>query len=129
MTRYIVRTYMNVGDTTMWRYEPGDKLEYGPELRVVADSPAEALNKVWEVGNRMGADANGREWPSDCRSLCSGDVIFAGGIGAGDHAFYTVDAVGFSRLSADDWYRSMNSPKARERHPGLSAWRNGEVRL
>ena len=44
-------------------------------LVLEGDTPIEVAEAAWRVGNRMGADADGREWSSDVRSMCVGDVV------------------------------------------------------
>jgi hypothetical protein len=46
------------------------------EVVIEGDTPEQVAEATWFVGNRMGPDANGREWPSDVRSMCVGDVVF-----------------------------------------------------
>lgn len=125
MKRYIVSTWMNVGDGTMWEFRPGrDYLERGPRVRVEADSVDEALEKVWVVGNRMGPDADGNSWPSECRSMCMGDVVFIGAIGSGLAEFWSCEAFGWKPVDGD---KDIFGGEVSSRHPGLSAWRDGKV--
>lgn len=62
--------------------------ESGPETWTVwASTRAEAVEKMFTVGNRMAPDAAGREWPSDVRSLSVGDVVTLIPRGPGLHTF------------------------------------------
>lgn len=100
--RVTITTYLNDGPGRFFAYEPGDRLYQGPTLTVdVPDSPEwmGALDAAWAIGNRMGVDANGQEWPSYVRSLSAGDVltirIFAGGpVLAWGVAHFGFDAIG-----------------------------------
>jgi hypothetical protein len=80
-------------------FKPGDPLiQIGHRLVAVeADSEPDALNAVWVVGNRMGADADGRQWPSGVRSLSVGDIIVVGPVGQ-RRTRYAVATIGFGEL-------------------------------
>jgi hypothetical protein len=73
--RYVAYAYENVGPTAMMSLAPNDPVEFIGRFEVEAPSVPEALERVWYVGNKMGPDALGKEWPSDHRSMCVGDVV------------------------------------------------------
>jgi len=73
--RYVGYAYENVGPTAMLSLASTDPLKWVGRFEVDADSVPEALEVIWYVGNKMGPDANGAEWPSDRRSMCMGDVV------------------------------------------------------
>lgn len=102
MTLYIFTVYVNEGPTRMWEYKKGDPLrEVMDGVDVEADSIEEALEVVWELGNKEGARAG--EYPTTERSLCMGDVAYAWGGARGqdvpeDGAYWVVEAMGWSQL-------------------------------
>lgn len=78
--RYVVQVYMNTrddGENFLHGYTPGDPMATADDLRLVveAESMMHACEAVFTVGNRMDADAEGRTWPSDVRSVSVGDVV------------------------------------------------------
>ena len=75
MTIYIARAYENVGPQSMWRLAESDPIELVGDFTVEGDTPEAALEAAWTVGNKMGADLDGREWPRTRRSQCVGDVV------------------------------------------------------
>lgn len=113
-----VQTYINHGPGMLFMYEPGDLLIKGPmvfldETRVVSgpnSSPQDIdvmwLEHVWAIGNRMGRDHEGAQWPSDVRSLSTGDVAVIG------ETAYTVAMVGWDPISTDDLRRSLDPAEA-----------------
>src|SRR5664279_1432002 len=65
-------------------YLPGDRIAavtsrrgaVGPIVFAIdADDAAAALEAMWVIGNRVTDDRGGRCWPSDVRSLSTGDVL------------------------------------------------------
>jgi hypothetical protein len=44
-------------------------------LRVDADSPQDAAEQAFAVGNRQAADTDGRSWPGEVRSVSVGDLL------------------------------------------------------
>lgn len=101
--RYEMTAYENIGDTRMWDIKTGDpvrevKPDEGGRWVIDADTPGEALERLWEVGNRMDADAAYQIWPSDRRSMCMGDLAFVAG------CTYVVEAVGWSKVGRDDHF-------------------------
>lgn len=96
-----VATALNDGEGRFWRYEPSDRLVPGPTLTVEAPGTDEALNAAWEIGNRMGSDANDESWPSNVRSLSAGDVLAVATEMASGSAFncFAIEGVGFKVVS------------------------------
>ena len=45
-------------------------------LMIEADSPGAAADAAYVIGNRMGADKDGKTWSPGVRSVSVGDVIF-----------------------------------------------------
>ncbi len=77
--RYTVKLYLNVADDGAFflgGYRASDPLATADDLtlRVEASDWQHACERAWVVGNREGADAEGRTWPSDVRSVSVGDV-------------------------------------------------------
>lgn len=82
---------VNDGPTAMWKFSPGDQLDFAGEFVIEARAghwdgggqhhPASepdaqaALEVLWTVGNRMGCDANRKFWSPDVRSMSTGDVV------------------------------------------------------
>jgi hypothetical protein len=64
-------------DLSLKGWTPGVPLagDIRTHVEVEAQTWEEALEKVWEVGNRMGSDHPGRTWSSDVRSVSIGDVV------------------------------------------------------
>lgn len=124
-----VRAFLNAGPGMFWRYAPGDALKPGPVVRLALDDAARpdpllgsvslppealehaALDRAWAVGNRMGADDAGAEWPSDVRSLSVGDVLAIG------EAAWSVAMFGFEALPPGALAASLD--------PDLRAVRDG----
>lgn len=83
MNTYAALVLVNVGPDAMDRYQPDSPLalvtmvDGSPALQLIvaADTDAAALEAVWSIGNRMGADKLDQHWPSDIRSMCTGDVV------------------------------------------------------
>jgi hypothetical protein len=73
--RYTVATLINEGEGRFFAYDKDDRLVPGPILVVDADSLEGAAEKAFAVGNRQGVDAEGNSWPSNVRSISSGDVV------------------------------------------------------
>lgn len=61
-----------------------------------------AAEKMFEIGNREGEDANGRTWPEHLRSVSKGDVIALKRLDTGEEIVLTVEGVGFAEVSPGD---------------------------
>lgn len=113
-----VQTYINGGPGMFMGYEKRDLLVTGPvvvldETRVVTGPNSSAqdvdvmwLEHVWAIGNRMGRDHEGNEWPSGVRSLSMGDVAVIG------ETAYSIAVVGWDPISTDDLVESLDPTKA-----------------
>jgi hypothetical protein len=82
-------------------YQPQHTVAHDGRLlfTVEAEDPMGALNKAWEIGNRQGADVEGRRWPSEVRSLSVGDVVY---VGSEVRKFWAVARVGWMPVGAPD---------------------------
>jgi hypothetical protein len=103
MTSFSISVYLNEGPTRMWEYKPGDPLQWVTDHIVVAESKDEALEVLWRIGNKMGPDASGGDYPSNQRSMCMGDVALVTMLGtippgAEWSTFHTVEAMGWSAI-------------------------------
>lgn len=77
-----------------WRYEEGDELTPVPGLFSAEGATVEeALAELWDVGNKMAVDADGRSYPRDHRSVSAGDVI---AIEGGDR--WACEMIGWRKL-------------------------------
>lgn len=74
-----VHTFLNLGAGIFVRFLDDDALMAGPVVEIAATDAADVLDATYVVGNRMGADAHGRSWPSQVRSLSVGDVLVVEG--------------------------------------------------
>ena len=96
-------------------YLPGDRIAAVTSRRgavrpivfaIDADDAAAALEAMWVIGNRVTDDRGGRCWPSDVRSLSTGDVlaVFAPGypLETQDVDTYAVASTGFDPVPAPD---------------------------
>ena len=78
MTTYRTIPLMAVSLKDGGPWEPGRPLVAEPQLGsffVTSDGPEGAAEVLFGIGNRMGADDDGRIWPSSVRSLSVGDVV------------------------------------------------------
>jgi len=79
MSTYTAIPLINTADGNFFGYRAEHAATLATDeslrLRVKASDDAQALGEVFSVGNRMGCDINGREWPSHVRSLSVGDVV------------------------------------------------------
>lgn len=72
---YRIVALLNTGERAMWEWRRGDRVEAVERaFHFTADTPEEALEALWVVGNRMGTDEQGLTWPSNRRSMCMGDL-------------------------------------------------------
>jgi hypothetical protein len=91
-------------------YTPGDPLACltaraggSPIVFAIdAESTAMVLDEMWTLGNRARDDRQGRCWPTDVRSLSTGDVLI---VYPPDHPrvapqAFAVAPVGFARIPA-----------------------------
>lgn len=73
-------------------FESGDEFRYAGTYAIEVDDDTfgtnaawvRILETIWEIGNRQGADAHGRCWPSFIRSLSVGDAVVTFGMGEND---------------------------------------------
>lgn len=77
MARYSVTPYLNCDRDSFFGYRPEHALTTAADLLLEVEAliPTMAAEAAWVVGNRMGADLEGREWPADVRSMSVGDVL------------------------------------------------------
>lgn len=75
-TTHIVTCLINC-DTDFRQYRDGNRLAYDTALvlTIEAKDADDAANQAFEIGNRIKPDAEGKQWPSWCRSLSVGDVL------------------------------------------------------
>lgn len=97
MTTYLVTPLINIGASNFTGFTPEHPLSYDPRLMltVEADDVEAAGSAAFKVGNRMAADANGREWPSDVRSLSVGDVLVI------EDRVLAIEPVGFADVDVE----------------------------
>lgn len=77
--KYLVTANVNVAARGLGMaegYKPGHPVATVGYYDVQADDHEAAANIVWVIGNRMAADDNGQNWPSDVRSMSVGDVLY-----------------------------------------------------
>ena len=108
------QTYLNEGEGRFWRYTRDDLLVTGPEVEIPDDAVRElgettVAEAIWAVGNRVGADVSGVEWPSNVRSLSVGDVMVVG------EAAFAVDHFGVKPITSEDLQHSLEHGRARPR--------------
>lgn len=79
---YQVTAYVNVWErdreSLRGRFErlaPTDPIAEVGTYSIKGVSPLHAAEGMFTVGNRMGCDIHGAQWPSDVRSLSVGDLI------------------------------------------------------
>ena len=116
---HTVVALLNVGAGALRAFCPSDALQEGPTLRIEAAGPEAALEAAYSVGNRIGADAAGRHWPAQVRSLSMGDLLLV------DGAPFSVAALGFDPVRPADLAAAQATGL---RHPALwdldlDAWR------
>ena len=73
--RYTLTAYENDGPNRFSTYKAGASLVEVGTFCLVGGDINEALEAFWAVGNKMSADADGRQWPRSRRSMSSGDVV------------------------------------------------------
>jgi hypothetical protein len=74
-----VQTYINMGPGAFYGYRDGlDLLEPGPVVSAEGEDENIIAEHVFAIGNRMEADLDGQQWPSQVRSISVGDVIVIG---------------------------------------------------
>lgn len=114
-----VHTFLNLGAGLFSRLLADDALMTGPVLAIDAADPTDALYGAYAVGNRMEADAHGRSWPSQVRSLSVGDVLVVEG------AAFVVAPVGFTPIDAKQVSRACREGVRRPELLDLDtdAWR------
>lgn len=98
MTRFTAYVGLNL-DSRFGPYTPGDRVHSAARLVVEADSVEAAFEKVYVVGNRMSADAEGRSWSPDVRSISVGDVIAIRPRPFADAVAKTVASFGFTDVN------------------------------
>ena len=79
MTAYLITANVNVAPRHAGMadgYQPTHPVATVGYYDVEAEDFAGAANAMFHIGNRMGADTEGRTWPSDGRSLSVGDVLY-----------------------------------------------------
>lgn len=114
MRIYLVQAYLNVQEDAEGRwqavwsgYDPAHRIATDEDLlfEVTAESPQDAAERAFVIGNREGEDNNGRRWPSDVRSLSVGDVVDVSDVSAHDESGDTVWAcqtVGWAQQPGHD---------------------------
>lgn len=74
---YTVHAYVNCDRDNFSGLQPAHTLAEDGDLvfEVKGWDAIKAAKELWTVGNRMGCDIHGKEWPSDVRSLSVGDML------------------------------------------------------
>ncbi len=100
---------VNDGPNAMWRYDPGDQLDYAGEFMVSGmwAQDADRLEDLWRIGNREGADLNGKTWSPDVRSMCVGDVALI--VTGGGFEPWLCDHTSWRKLEPDEVLASLVS--------------------
>lgn len=109
---YRIAALVNVGPNRFQQHAPDDALAVvtaRPGSRapllfcVVGAQVHDALERVWDIGNRMAVDSQGNRWPRDVRSLSVGDVLAVVTTTAPDTAaqgtFHAVDSLGYRAIT------------------------------
>lgn len=78
MTMYTARVWINDGPDRFFDDDPVNGHFVEGEFVVPGDTPEDALEALWTIGNKMGDDALGREYPRTERSLSVGDAALIG---------------------------------------------------
>lgn len=109
-TFYSATVLLNGNPEAMHRgYEAGDQLAFDARtvLALECVSVGEALDRAFEVGNRMAQDQTARSWSPDVRSVSVGDVIYvtrvtsnSAGVRTSFGGAFAVARVGFTKLAA-----------------------------
>jgi hypothetical protein len=82
---YTVTVWLNTGPDNFSGYAGTHPLTTAADLRlrVDADSPQDAADQAFAVGNRQAADTDGRSWPGGVRSVSVGDLLVVEADGRG----------------------------------------------
>lgn len=88
-----VTVYMNTDPNNFDGYKPHHALATDDDLTLLVNDEEEAF----VVGNRMGADLNGKTWPSDVRSVSVGDVIHIH-----PDSYVSIERFGFKEIPTPD---------------------------
>lgn len=144
MSIYHVIAAVNTAPGHYDGYTPGDPLApvtarahaYRPIVFAInADNTQAVLDEMWVLGNRVRDDVQGRCWPTDVRSLSTGDVLVVYPPGypqaGGPAQVFAVAPVGFAAIPAprpSAWVRlegssatSRPAPAAAPARPGSGA--------
>jgi hypothetical protein len=100
--RFTAHVWLNL-DSRFGAYRATDRLATDNDLWVTvrATTPTHAADQVYEVGNRMSADAYGYRWPADVRSLSVGDVLdLTTDAGPDQHTWLACASAGWDLLPA-----------------------------
>jgi voltage-gated potassium channel Kch len=77
--KYLITANVNIApraEGMSYGYQPGHPVATVGYYDVEAADWTLAAEAAYAIGNRMGADTEGQEWPSDVRSLSVGDVLY-----------------------------------------------------
>lgn len=100
---YAATVFANVGPDNFFGYTASAPLAEVDTFRVEAHDPQSAVDALWPVGNKMRADADGKNYPRDVRSLSVGDLIrvtsrVEGWPGRPEVSFYAVSSFGWTPI-------------------------------
>lgn len=73
--QFTVTAYVNVDECNFFGYKPEHPIAEVDSFQIKAIHVEHAAEGMFVVGNRMGCDIHGKEWPADVRSLSVGDVL------------------------------------------------------
>lgn len=100
---YRVTAYMNTDPENYAGYSRRHALaNSGETYNIQAGSPESAAERMFAVGNRVEADAEGAKWPSDIRSISVGDVLAIREADSKQYVFYAVDSIGWQAIDLPD---------------------------
>jgi hypothetical protein len=113
MTRYVVQWC--IGDFGSRRehfdgWVPGLPLVAAVETHIIVEAvnEAEALDKAFEIGNRMAVDADGKSWSSNVRSASVSDVVLITEPFEVSKA-YAVRHMGFENVDVNDVLATLSN--------------------
>jgi len=122
---YRMVALLNEGERAMWQWRRGDEVSVVDQaFHFTADTVEDALERFWTVGNKMGADDRGMEWPRGRRSMCTGDIVMAvedGDTTGKSVALWACDMIGWKPLEK---YLADNARREAEIEAKLAAERD-----
>jgi hypothetical protein len=93
-----------INTATDWtRFKDADEAALAYDISLVLDvdapSPQMAAEAAFAIGNRQGADTDGKTWPAWCRSLSTGDVVLVRGWNEAEWADLAVAGLGWTPVT------------------------------